>query len=83
MSAQNAVTLPDVPSEVRDYAKQAGGGWLDEVVGDWDVSAPVPPHAVKGSWKLDAGGDLTGEYEPNPQFGRIPGRCPLHAPRRR
>ena len=69
------VALPDVPAEVREAARQAGGGWLDEVVGNHQPPAPLS--AVRGSWRLDANGDPTGDYMANPQFGRPRrGRCP-------
>jgi hypothetical protein len=70
-----------LPRQLRDEARRAGGGWLDEVVGSHPSAGPVPPAAVRGSWRLDANGDLTGEFVPNPHFGRRPGVCPLHAKR--
>jgi hypothetical protein len=66
--------LPDLPAEVREAARQAGGGWIDEVVGNH--TPPVPASAIKGSWKIDANGDLTGEFVANPEYGRRRVRCP-------
>jgi hypothetical protein len=68
---------------LRDQARRAGGGWLDEVVGEHPSGGPIPLTAIKGSWRLDADGVMTGEYVPNPLFGqhRRPGVCPLHAGR--
>lgn len=72
---EKTAVLPEVPTEIQEAARQAGGGWLDEVV--TGHSSPGAPAAVKGSWRLDANGELTGEYVPNPRFGqpRRP-RCP-------
>jgi hypothetical protein len=70
-----------LPQPLRDEARRAGGGWLDEVVGDHSAAGPIPPAAIKGSWRLDANGDLTGEFVPNPAYGRRPGVCPLHVKR--
>ncbi|HEV2376503.1 MAG TPA: hypothetical protein VGS19_30560 [Streptosporangiaceae bacterium] len=67
--------LPEVPAEIREAARRAGGGWLDEVVGGHQP--PVPPSAVRGSWRLDTNGEVTGEYIPNPSFGQPKRpRCP-------
>jgi hypothetical protein len=80
MSAEVSTDAPQVPQQVREQARQAGGGWLDEVVGDHDLSRAIPTTAIKGSWRLDANGDLTGEYVANPAYtGRPQSRgCPLH-----
>ena len=71
-----------VPPEIVEQARLAGGGWLDEVV-DWRQPGVQPPlEAIRGAWRLDADGRLTGEYVANPAFGRSrPRGCPLHARR--
>lgn len=68
------VALPEVSPEIREAARAAGGGWLDEVVGAHQP--PVPQRFIKGAWRLDANGELTGEYVPNPDYGRRKIRCP-------
>src|SRR5437899_10902553 len=57
MSEERA-TLPEISAEIKEAARLAGGGWLDEVVGGH--TAPVPLSAVRGAWKLGADGELTG-----------------------
>lgn len=77
MDNETAV-LPDVPAEIREAARQARGGWLDEVVGTWRQQ--VPMSAIKGSWRLDGNGELTGEYVENKDFDPTPPRrsgCPF------
>jgi hypothetical protein len=77
MSDETTVTLPVVSAEIKEAARQAGGGWLDEVVGNH--RPPVPLTAIKGAWRLDADGELTGEYIANPNYAPTPtGRCPFH-----
>lgn len=77
MSDQQTATLPEVPIEVKEAARQAGGGWLDEVVGNH--TPPVPISAIRGAWKLNAAGELTGEYVSNPDFRQMRrGGCPFH-----
>jgi hypothetical protein len=71
------VALPEVPAGVREAARQAGGGWLDVVVGAHQ--GLPPPRFVKGSWRLDENGELTGEYVANENYGRalpVRGGCP-------
>lgn len=71
---ETTVARPEISSEIREAARAAGGGWLDEVVGDH--KPPVPQRFVKGAWRIDANGELTGEYLPNPDFGRRKVVCP-------
>jgi hypothetical protein len=73
------VTRPEISPEIRAAAQAAGGGWLDEVVGEH--KPPVPHSFIKGAWRLDANGDLTGEYVPNPEYGRPKFRCPYSSSR--
>lgn len=74
---ERTATLPDVSPEIKQAARQAGGGWLDEVVGNH--TPPVPLSAVKGAWRLGPDGELTGEYVANPDYGRSQrGGCPFH-----
>jgi hypothetical protein len=77
MENETALLLPDVPAQVREAARQAGGGWLDEVVGSH--APPVPLRYIKGSWRLDENGELTGEYVANEDYGRpVPRKgCPF------
>jgi hypothetical protein len=77
MSDEQTATLPEISEEIREAARHAGGGWLDEVVGGHQH--PVPMSAIKGAWKLDGDGQLTGEYVANPNFRRTQGGgCPFH-----
>jgi hypothetical protein len=74
---ERIATLPELSPEIREAARLAGGGWLDEIVGDH--APPVPLSAVKGAWRLGADGELTGEYVANPDFRRMQrGGCPFH-----
>jgi hypothetical protein len=77
---ERTATLPVLSPEIKEAARLAGGGWLDEVVGDH--AAPVPLSAVKGAWRLGPDGELTGEYVANPDFRRMRGGgCPFHRSR--
>jgi hypothetical protein len=76
MSNQEGAVLPVLAPEIVEAARQAGGGWLDEVVGNH--TPPVPLSAIKGAWRLNAEGELTGEYVANPNYGQMRrGGCPF------
>jgi hypothetical protein len=70
--------VAELPLEVVEQARAAGGGWYYEVVGTH--AGPVPDEAVRGAWRIDADGRLTGEYVAIPKFGAVrPARgCPFH-----
>ncbi|MEU9742675.1 hypothetical protein AB0E12_26190 [Micromonospora chersina] len=36
-----------------------------------DPNGYVPAEAIRGVWKVDAGGQLTGEFRPNPSYGPV------------
>jgi len=44
---QTTATLPELSQEIKEAARQAGGGWLDEVVGNH--TPPAPLSAVRGA----------------------------------
>lgn len=71
---ETTATRPEITPEIREAARAAGGGWLDEVVGSHHP--PVDQRFIKGAWRIDANGDLTGEYIANPDYGRRKIRCP-------
>jgi len=77
--AERCLDTARLPQHLRDQARRARGGWLDEVVGVHAPGVPVPVTAIRGFWRVDANGDLTGDYVPNPRFGHGSRRCPLHA----
>ncbi len=49
-------------------ARRVPGGWVYEIVGEFAPEQDVPPGAIKGAWKVDDNGVLTGEYVANPNF---------------
>jgi hypothetical protein len=56
------------PPEMVEQALQHPGGWVYEIAPGYDPMGTVPPHAIKGAWKVDESGKLTGEFTPNPNF---------------
>ena len=51
-----------------DEALRHPGGHVYEIDGDFGPDDAVPPEAIKGAWKVDDEGHLTGEFTPNPNF---------------
>jgi len=55
---------PDLLAEARAHP----GGWVYEVHSGYDSRGTVPPHAIRGAWKVDDDGNLTGEYVANEKY---------------
>jgi hypothetical protein len=51
-------------------AKTQPGGWVYqiELPAGADPDAAIPGSAVKGCWKVNDDGDITGDFIPNPNF---------------
>jgi hypothetical protein len=56
------------PPNLIAEALRVPGGWVYEIVGEFEPDQAVPPEAIKGAWKVDDDGKLTGEYRANPRF---------------
>lgn len=61
-----------VPPELEEQAKAYPGGWVYEIVGEYGPTDAVPPHAIRGAWKVDKTGHVVGDFVENPRF-RPPG----------
>jgi len=57
-----------IPQELVAEAKKFPGGWVYEIGEGVDPAGEVPPEMVRGAWAVDAAGELTGEYLPNPRY---------------
>ena len=58
---------PDDPA-LRQAAKENPGGWVYEVDWTYNARSRTPPEAIRGGWRVDAGGGLTPDYSPNPRY---------------
>lgn len=54
--------------ELVEEAKRFPDGWVYEISGSYGPHDAVPPEAIKGAWKVDSHGRITGEFTPNPGF---------------
>ena len=58
----------EITAEVLSAAKENPNGWVYKIEGDYGPSDAVPPEAIVGAWKVDASGNLTGEFVTNPKY---------------
>ena len=64
-----------IPNEqARREAKNTPGGWVYAIDRNYgaDPSNGVPAEAIKGAWKVDENGEITGEFIPNPNYRQLP-----------
>jgi hypothetical protein len=54
--------------EAIEEAKRNPNGHVYAIHGTYGPDEDVPPHAIKGAWKVDAQGNITGEFIPNPNY---------------
>jgi hypothetical protein len=59
------------PAALMAEAARQPGGWVAELdralIGDPD--GYIPSEAIRGAWKVDDAGQLTGEFQPNLKYG--------------
>jgi hypothetical protein len=49
-------------------AKQNPNGWVYAMDGIADPNGAVPPERIRGAWKVNAKGEIEGEFIPNPNY---------------
>jgi hypothetical protein len=59
---------PVITAATRAAARQHPGGWLYEIDPFFDPDGDVPPHGVRGAWKVDEEGEITGEFQASPNY---------------
>lgn len=57
--------IPSDPA-LRKAARENPGGWVYDIDWPYRPELRVPPEAIRGSWRVDPRGELTGEYAVNP-----------------
>ena len=56
------------PAELVAEARSVPGGWVYEIQSGVDPAGEVAPEQIIGAWAVSAGGELTGEFTPNPRY---------------
>jgi hypothetical protein len=67
------------PLSVVEGAKRCPNGQLFEIEGDLVPGVPLDEERVRGAWEIDAAGNPTGAFEPNPDY--VPTPPPAEVPR--
>lgn len=49
-------------------ALKTPNGWIYEIDPEYDNQEAVPPHAIKGAWKVGANGIIEGDFIDNPNY---------------
>lgn len=49
-------------------AKRNPNGWVYQIETHYASRAFVPPEAIVGAWKVDANGNIVGDFIPNPNY---------------
>ena len=65
---RNADATANLPPDLVAEARRCPGGWVYEIHPEFDRYGAVPPHAIRGAWKVDDEGNLTGEYVANEKY---------------
>jgi len=58
----------EITPDVIEQAKRNKNGWVYVIDGEFLPNQAVPPHAIVGAWKVDSRGEITGEFERNPNY---------------
>jgi hypothetical protein len=56
------------PADAIKEALNHPNGWVYEIDDSFDKNEDIPPQAIKGAWKVDAKGIITGEFVVNPNY---------------
>jgi hypothetical protein len=58
-------------SSLIEAARIHPNGWIYDIDWTYPENQRVPPEAIRGSWRVDDSGNLTGEYVANPNYRPI------------
>lgn len=72
MDEAGAMPIPPVTDTVRAQAAGHRNSWVYAIDPYFDPNGKVPPYGVVGAWKVDAHGQLTGEFQRNANYRPSP-----------
>lgn len=58
----------EITEDLIKAARENASGWVYKIEGSYGPEEYVPPEAIVGAWKVDANGNLTGDFLPNPKY---------------
>jgi hypothetical protein len=59
---------PSVTEALIAEARNHPDGWVYAIDGEYGPNDAVPPERIKGAWKVDAKGEIVGEFIANPNY---------------
>lgn len=65
---KNSELEHEITEGVVKAARENPNGWVYKIEGTFGPTEYVPPEAVVGAWKVDEGGNLTGEFVSNHNY---------------
>ena len=63
------------PGEIGE-AKRTPGGWVYRISGKFGPNDRVPPEAIVVAWKVDADGNISGDFIKNKNYDPKRWPCP-------
>lgn len=68
MSKSSTVSVvKPLPGELQE-AKRHPNGWVYRIAGRFGPDDGVPPEAIVGAWRVDAHGDIVGDFIQNERY---------------
>ncbi|HEY7022697.1 MAG TPA: hypothetical protein VH349_16390 [Ktedonobacterales bacterium] len=58
----------EIPIAAINEAQRHPNGWVYKIDGRFGPDDYVPPECIVGAWKVDANGEITGEFIENPNY---------------
>ena len=71
VAAASPTAVVPTPEMVAE-AKANPGGWVYQIAGSFGPNDRIPPGSIKGAFKVDEDGTITGEFQPNPKYRGVP-----------
>ncbi|HWC84022.1 MAG TPA: type VII secretion system-associated protein [Pseudonocardiaceae bacterium] len=65
-------TPPPITDELRAAARNRPNGWVYPTDPMFAPGEATPGYAVIGAWRVDGSGEITGEFQPNPDYRPSP-----------
>jgi len=67
VAAVSPIAVAPTPEMVAE-AKANPGGWVYQIAGSFGPADHIPPEFIKGAFKVDERGNITGEFQANPKY---------------
>lgn len=65
-------TPPPITDELRAAARNQPNGWVYPTDPMYAPGEATPGYAIIGAWQVDGNGEITGEFQPNPDYRPSP-----------